>query len=78
VLLVERWLEVFSEDITCVGLTGHSPDPHFAIYVVLTDDMMANVNGSGVFIHVGLCSDVFGGLVVGVEKIVWVSISIKL
>jgi hypothetical protein len=75
---VERWLEVFSEDITCVGLTGHSPDSHFAIYVILTDDMMADVSGSGVFIHVGLCSYVFGGLVVGVEKIVWVSISIKL
>jgi len=78
VFYVERWLEVFSEDITCVGLTGHSPNPHFAIYVILTDDMMANVNGSGVFIHVRLCSDVFGGLVVGVEEIVWVSISIEL
>ncbi len=71
-------MEIFSEDITCVSLTGHSPNPHFAIYVILTDDMMANVNGSGVFIHVRLCSDVFSGLVVGVEKIVWVSIAIEL
>ncbi len=69
---------VFSEDITGVCLTGHSPDPHFAIDVILTDDMMADVNGSGVFMHVGLCSDVFGGLVVGVEEIVWGSIAIEL
>ncbi len=75
---MKRWLEVFSEDITCVGLTDHSPDPHFAIDVILTDDMMADVNGSGVFVHVGLGSDVFRGLVVSVEEIVWGSIAIEL
>ena len=75
---MKRWLEVFSEDITCVGLSGHSPNPHFAIYVILTDDMMANVNGSRVFIHVGLRGDVFSRLVVSIEEIVRGSISIEL
>ncbi len=77
VLQVERWLEVFSEYIACVCLTGHSPDPHFAIDVVLTDDIMADDDGS-VFIHVGLGGDMFGGLVVSIEEIVWCTISIEL
>ena len=62
---VERWLQVLGENITCVVLSVHSPNPHFSIYVILTDCVVADVDGARVFVHIGLGSDVFSGLVVG-------------
>ena len=75
---VERWLQVLGEDITCVVLSGHSPNPHFSIYVILTDCVVADVDGARVFVHIGLGSDVFSGLVVGEEIVVGCVIAIEL
>ncbi len=41
---VERWLKVFGEDVTFIVLTGDSPNPHFAIHVILSDCMVAGVD----------------------------------
>jgi hypothetical protein len=51
--------------MSLVVLSGHSPDSHFPIHVILTDCVVANIDGSGVVVHVGLGSDVFSRLVVG-------------
>ena len=64
VFFMERWLEVFCEYITFVFLTGYSPNPHLTINVILSDCVVASVDGPGVFIHCGLCCNVFCGLVV--------------
>jgi hypothetical protein len=64
VFYVERRLEVFGEYVTCVVLSAHSPDSHFPIYVILTDCVVADIDGSGVVIHVGLGSYVFSGLII--------------
>jgi hypothetical protein len=66
--LVKRWLEVFGKNVAVVFLSAHSPDHHFPIYVILTDYVMADIDGSRVFIHIWLDCDVLGGLVVCAQK----------
>ena len=39
---VERWLEVFREDITFVVLTCDSPNSHLAVDVILSDCVMSS------------------------------------
>ena len=41
---VERWLEVLCEYVACVFVCCNSPNPHFTIYVILTDCVMAYVD----------------------------------
>ena len=48
---MERWLDVFRKNIAGVVLTGHSPDPHFPIYVILTDNMMTDIDGAAESVH---------------------------
>jgi hypothetical protein len=57
-------LEVFGKNVACVFLRAHSPDPHFPTHVILTDCVVADIDGSGVVIHVGLGSYVFSGLII--------------
>ena len=44
---VERWLQVFREDIAGIELGRDSPNPTSPIHVVLSDGMMFDVNGAG-------------------------------
>ena len=44
---VERWLQIFREDIAGIELGRDSPNPTSPIHVVLSDGMMLDVNGSG-------------------------------
>ena len=43
---VERWLQIFREDIAGIELGRDSPNPTSPIHVVLSDGMMLDVNGS--------------------------------
>ena len=74
---VYKGLEVLSEDVACVVLGGYSPNPHFTIHVILTDCVMAYVNGARVVVHIGLGSDVFSGLIVGEQEVIRLTISIE-
>ena len=40
---VERWLEVLCEYVACVFVCCHYPNPHFTIYVILTDCVVSYV-----------------------------------
>ncbi len=46
VFFMERWLEVFCEYITFVVLTCDSPNPNLAVNVILSDCVMASVDGA--------------------------------
>ncbi len=67
----------FGGDVTCVVLSGHSPDSHFPIHVILADCVVADIDGSRVVIHIRLGSYVFGCLVVGEEEVVGFSIAVE-
>ena len=41
---VQRWLEVFGEEISCVLFSVDSPNPHQAIDVILTDCVVSDVD----------------------------------
>ena len=43
---VERWLQIFREDIAGIELGRDSPNSTPPIHVVLSDGMMLDVNGS--------------------------------
>ncbi len=52
-------------------------DSHFSIYVILTDCVVADIDGSRVVVHIRLGSNVFGCLVVGEEKVVGFPIAVE-
>ncbi len=58
-------------------MSGHSPDSHLSIYVILTDCVVADIDGSRVVVHIRLGSNVFGCLVVGEEKVVGFPIAVE-
>ena len=43
---VERWLQIFREDIAGIELGRDSPNPTSPIHVILSNGMMLDVNGS--------------------------------
>jgi hypothetical protein len=63
-------LEGFGEDVCGVVFGADSPNSHVVFNIVLSDRVMTEVYRPRVFRHVGLGSDMFSGLVIGVEVVV--------
>ena len=65
-------MEGFGQDIGGVVGGGYSPDSHGSFNIVLFEAVMTDINKSGMVVHVGLSSEMFRGLVIGVEIVgVW-------
>jgi hypothetical protein len=56
--------EKFGEYITGVAGRLYSPDLNMSLNVVLADSMMTDVDAPTMFVHSGLCGDVFRSLVI--------------
>ena len=69
-LYVCRGLQRFGEDVGDVSFGRDSPYSASPLYVVLSDGVVAYVNGARDISHVGLSGEIFCSLVVTVE-IVW-------
>jgi hypothetical protein len=63
-------LEGFSEDVCGVDFGAYSPNSHVIVDIVLSYRVMTEIYRPRVFRHGGLSSDMFRGLIVGVEMIV--------
>ncbi len=61
--LVKVGLEIFGQHVARIVGAGDSPYAHAVFNVVLSDCTMSCVDCPGVFVHCGLCCDVFGSLV---------------
>ena len=66
-LYVCRGLQRFGEDVGDVSFGRDSPYSASSLYVVLSDGVVAYVNGARDISHVGLSGEIFCSLVVTVE-----------